>query len=141
MSTRLGSQRPVDTTVRCHYADDPARRPLCTLTATIRYGTIALCPSCQARKSSTGKGQTAVAVPPGPPLDVLDWIGAAHQQALAAEQTLAAAVTRARQAGHPWSAIGARLGISRQAAQQRFTATPATPRQARPPAARAGIRK
>lgn len=31
------------------------------------------------------------------------------------------AVTRARQAGHPWAAIGDRLGITRQAAHQRFS--------------------
>ncbi len=39
----------------------------------------------------------------------------------AVEAVLAAAVTRARQAGASWSAIGARIGVSRQGAQQRFT--------------------
>ena len=120
-------QRSVDSTdaVRCHYAEDPTRRPHCTLTASIRLGTVALCPSCSARRSSLGKGQPPVALPPGPALDVLAWIETAQQQAAAAERILAATVTRARQAGHTWSAIGARLGISRQAAQQRFT-TPDT---------------
>ncbi len=122
------SQRSVDTAgpVRCHYATDPTRRPNCTLTASVRIGTLALCPSCSARRSTLGKGQRSAALPPSPQLDVLDWIDTTHQQAAAAENTLTAAVTRARQAGHTWTAIGTRLGITRQAAQQRFTSR--TPR-------------
>lgn len=120
------SQASVDAAgaVRCHYASDPAARPHCTLTATIRFGTVPLCPSCHASRSSLGKGQAPVTLPPGPAIDVLDWVSAAQQQAAAAERDLAAAVARARQNGHPWSAIGTTLGITRQAAQQRFT-TPA----------------
>lgn len=125
--TRRASQAAVDATsaVRCHYAGHPAARPHCTLTATIRLGTVPLCPSCLAGRSSLGKGQVSVTLPAGPVIDVLDWISTAQQQAAAADRNLAAAVTRARQNGHPWSVIGARLGITRQAAQQRFT-TPAT---------------
>jgi hypothetical protein len=41
----------------------------------------------------------------------------ACQQAAAA---LRDAVTCARQAGHPWSTVAAILGVTRQAAQQRF---------------------
>jgi hypothetical protein len=121
------SQAFADTTsaVRCYYAAYPAARPHCTLTATIRLGAVTLCPSCHARRSTLGKGQQPATLPAGPPIDVLDWIGTARQQSADADNALAAAVTRARQAGHPWSAIGARLGISRQAAHQRF-ATPAT---------------
>jgi len=114
-------QRPVDATVRCHYATDPARRPDCTLTAVVRYGELALCPSCQARRSTLGKGQPARPLPPAPAIDVLTWVADAHRQAIAADHTLAAAVTRARQSGLSWSAIGTQLGITRQAAQQRFT--------------------
>ena len=105
---------------RCHYADDPARRPRCTLTATIQYGAVALCPSCNAARSTLGKGQTPVPLPAGPAFDVLGWVATAHQQAGAAAATLAAAVTRARQGGATWSVIGAQLGVSRQGAQQRF---------------------
>jgi hypothetical protein len=36
---------------------------------------------------------------------------------------LRVAVTGARHAGHSWEAIGRLLGVSRQAAQQRFAAT------------------
>lgn len=114
-------QESVDTAVRCHYADDPVRRPRCDLTATVRYGTVALCPSCQAARSTLGKGQPPVPLSTGPPLDVLDWIATAHEQTIAADRTLTAAVTRARQSGTSWTAIGTQLGVSRQAAQQRFT--------------------
>ncbi len=120
MSTRRRQER-VDTAVRCHYADDPAGRPQCTLTAVVRYGTVALCSTCRTRRSSVGKGTPPVTLPARSPINVLDWIGTAQQQATAAEHTLAAAVARARQAGHPWSTIGTRLGVTRQAAQQRFT--------------------
>jgi len=40
-----------------------------------------------------------------------------------AEAELAAAVIRARQTGQSWTAIGASLGIIRQAAPQRFGQT------------------
>jgi hypothetical protein len=114
-------QQRVDTPMPCYYAADPARRPSCTLTATVRLGTVALCASCNAARSSLGKGQTPIPLPTGRPFDVLDWVATAHRQAVAAEATLAAAVTRARQSGASWTAIGAQLGLSRQGAQQRFT--------------------
>ena len=129
-------QPPVDSPRRCHYADDPAARPGCTLTATVRYGAVALCPSCNAARSTLGKGQTPVPLPAGPAFDVLSWVATAHQQADAAEATLAAAVTRARQGGATWSVIGAQLGVSRQGAHQRFApciaASKLHPQTARP---------
>jgi len=120
--------------VHCHYAEDPARRPQCTLTAVVRYDDVALCPSCQARRSTLGKGQRPLPLPTSPALDVLNWVATAHQQTIAAERLLAAAVTRARQTGQPWSAIGTQLGVTRQAAQQRF----ATPSSQSNPDQRAG---
>jgi hypothetical protein len=114
-------QQPVDTPQLCYYADDPATRPACTLTATIRLGAVTLCGSCNAARSTLGKGQTPLRLPPGPAVDVLSWVTTAHQQARAAEATLAAAVTRARQTGASWTVIGAQLSLSRQGAQQRFT--------------------
>jgi hypothetical protein len=125
-------QPPVDSPRRCHYADDPAARPRCTLTATVQYGAVSLCPSCNAARSTLGKGQTPVPLPAGPAFDVLGWIATAHQQAGAAEATLAAAVTRARQGGATWSVIGAQLGVSRQGAQQHFTPSTAAPKPAPP---------
>jgi len=118
------SQQPVDTPVVCYYAGDPSRRPGCTLTASVRLGAVALCPSCNTTRSTLGKGQTPVPLPTGRAFDVLGWVASAHQQVGAAEATLAAAVTRARQSGATWSAIGAQIGLSRQGAQQRFTRTP-----------------
>jgi hypothetical protein len=114
-------QQPVDTAAPCHYIDDPARRPRCTLTATIQIGAVALCASCNAARSTLGKGQPALPLPTSEAFDVLGWVSTAHQQAGAAEATLSAAVTRARQSGASWSAIGSQLGLSRQGAQQHFT--------------------
>ncbi len=119
--TSRSRQRAVDTVVACHYAADPVTRPQCTLTATVAFGTIALCPSCQTRRSTLGKGQPPRPLTTEGRLDVLDWISAAHEQTKRAERNLTAAVTRARQTGASWSAIGTQLGTSRQAAQQRFT--------------------
>ena len=118
-------QRSIDTH-RCFYADDPTQPPECTLTAVVRSDTIALCATCQLTRSTVGKGKVATALPAAPALDVLDWIGAAQQQAAIAQRTLTAAVTRARHAGHSWTAVSTRLGITRQAAQQRFK-TPTDP--------------
>ena|SRR5665647_2632718 len=100
---------------------DPVRRPRCTLTATVQLGPVTLCASCDALRSTLGKGQTPVPLPAGPAFDVLDWVTFAHHQTGAAEATLAAAVTRARQSGASWTVIGAHLGLTRQGAQQRFT--------------------
>lgn len=51
---------------------------------------------------------------------VLDAVGQAQRLATAAEQTLRRTVDRARDDGHTWRQIGTVLGISRQAAFQRF---------------------
>jgi hypothetical protein len=104
-----------------YYAGDPAGRPRCTLTATIQLGAVVLCASCNAARSTLGKGQVPFPLPPGQEFDILGWVATAHQRARAAEATLAAAVTRARQNGASWTEIGAQLGVSRQGAQQRFT--------------------
>jgi hypothetical protein len=129
--TSARRQQPVDTAVACHYIDDPARRPRCTLTATIQIGAVALCASCDAARSTLGKGQPAIPLPTSAPYDVLGWVSTAHQQADAAQATLSAAVTRARQSGASWSAIGSQLGLSRQGAQQHFTR--ASPRESTNP--------
>jgi hypothetical protein len=105
---------------RCAYAGDPTARPDCQLSAVVCYGSVALCPSCDRARSTLGKGITPRRLPAGPPLDPLDWINTTERELRAAADLLAAAVTRARQHGHTWTAIGHALGVSRQAAQQRF---------------------
>lgn len=114
--------------VLCHYALDPARRPHCTLTAEVTLGRVALCGSCAAARSTVGKGTAPVPLPAGPAVDVLDWVAGADAAARQARGDLAAAVTRARSRGCTWTQIAGRLGVTRQAAWQRY-------RQDPPPAA------
>jgi hypothetical protein len=108
----------------CHYAGDPARRPACALTAEVRIGSIALCGACAQARSTLGKGAAPMPLPPGPAVDVLDWVAQADTAIRHAQRHLAAAVIRARQNGRSWTEIASRLGISRQAAQQRFGGHP-----------------
>ena len=110
--------------VRCYYAGDPVLRPHCALTAEIRAGRVALCGSCAAARSTLGKGTITAPLPPGPALDVLDWIAEADAAARQARRDLAAAVTRARSRGCTWTQIAGRLGVTRQAAQQRYRHQP-----------------
>lgn len=109
----------------CHYATDPAARPGCQVTAVLRRGTAPLCASCDACRSTLGRGQPAVPLPAPAPADLLDWITRAHARQLEADAEVTAAAIRARQYGHSWAAIAARLNITRQAAQQRFGTAPA----------------
>jgi len=109
--------------VRCHYAGQPTARPHCHLTATVRYDTIALCADCDTRRSTVGKAVPPTHLPANGPLPVLTWITQADAQIRQAQDDLAVAVCRARSQGHPWTAIGAALNITRQAAQQRFRET------------------
>jgi hypothetical protein len=101
----------------CHYA---AARPDCQVLAAVRYGPVALCASCDQRRSTAGKG-TAPARLPDP--HTLLQIAAARDACQQASAALRHAVEAARQAGHPWSAVAAILGGTRQAAQQRFART------------------
>lgn len=119
--TRRGRQQDVDSAICCLHATEPVLRPHCTVTATVRVGTIALCSSCHHHRSSVGEGQPSVVLPAGPKIDLLAWISNAHQALEQAEQSLHAAITRARHNGTTWTEIGTQLGITRQAAQQRFT--------------------
>jgi hypothetical protein len=48
---------------RCHYALRPAERPSCQLTATVTYGGIALCSTCDLQRSTLGKGQARRQLP------------------------------------------------------------------------------
>jgi hypothetical protein len=101
----------------CCYA---ATRPDCQVLATVRYGPAALCAGCDQRRSTLGKGVPPVALPDP---DALLQIGACRDASEQAAAALRQAVAAARRAGHPWSAVAAILGGSRQAAQQRFAGT------------------
>jgi len=94
----------------CCYATDPDTRPDCTLTPVVAFGATRLCASCAQRPRPLET----------PALDVLTWLAAAEHDLRAARHALHAAARRARQRGHSWQVIGDQLGISRQAAQQRF---------------------
>lgn len=104
----------------CAYAARPTQRPHCELTAVVRYGTLALCTDCDARRSTLGKASSPRQLPPQGPLDVLNWIAQADEHLRRAHTDLTAAVRRARTQGHTWNTIGTELRITRQAAQQRF---------------------
>lgn len=53
--------------------------------------------------------------------ELMDRVVTAARAATAAETALHDAVDHARQAGIPWAVIGSAVGVSRQAAQQRFS--------------------
>jgi hypothetical protein len=101
----------------CYYTERPTDRPDCAGLGVVRYGPITLCEECDRRRSAVGKAMSPVHLPdPAVLLEVL----AARAAWRRAELTLHEAVGAARRAGQPWSAIGAILGVTRQAAQQRF---------------------
>ncbi len=122
----------------CHYAASPAARPGCQITAAVRRGTVPLCASCDALRSTVGKGQPGTPIPVPAAASVLDWIGLARTRLADADAEVTAAVTRARKHGHSWAAIADRLGITRQAAQQRFGNAQAGARSERQAGARRG---
>jgi hypothetical protein len=99
----------------CCYA---GTRPECQVLATVRYGQLALCAPCGQRRSTLGKGTPPVSLPD--PHALLE-IAAARDACQQTQAGLRQAVAAARHAGHPWSAVAAILGGTRQAAQQRFT--------------------
>ena len=108
----------------CYYALRPDQRPDCQYLAVVRYGPTALCADCDRRRSAVGKGMAPVALG-GPAALSRSWwpdSPTARQSRARADEALHDAVARARAAGQPWSAVGAVLGTTRQAAQQRFEA-------------------
>jgi len=104
----------------CVYALRPGDRPRCQLTANVTYGGIALCPACDAQRSTLGKGQTRRRLPGTEP-DPIALLADARLHLIDAQEQLQAAVIRARQYHTTWAAIARVLGTTRQAAQQRFT--------------------
>jgi len=107
-------------TQRCTYAAKPSERPDCQLTAVVRFGSTALCSDCNSRRSTLGKGTAGHPLRKSGTVDVLHWLTQANEQLRDAQADLFAAAQRAHSQGHSWTAIGAHLNITRQAAQQRF---------------------
>jgi hypothetical protein len=86
-------------------------------------------PAADAERVREGVAEAIVGGPDGlraalqsDPASFLALVAAARVGAEEADRLLHHAVVGARQAGHSWEAIGALLGTSRQAAQQRFAA-------------------
>ena len=124
MSGAEAPSRRLDTPVTCHYADDP-RRPDCQHDAVVAYGPVALCLSCDLRRSTVGKGLVGRRLVPGPAeSETLEAVEAARDRLLRAEAELALAVALARNRGCSWGQLGRALATSRQAAQQRFGSAP-----------------
>ena len=114
------ASRDLDGFVTCTHRDDVALRPHCQHRAVVAYGHIALCGDCDLRRSTVGKaivGRSLVHRRDWKPLIAVE---AAADRLRAAEEELAASVGAARCLGYPWSDLGRAIGVSRQAAQQRF---------------------
>ena len=117
------ASRHVDATVICCFADDPVLRPQCERRAVVVYGPMALCRSCDARRSTMGKGIAGRSLVHGRDWSTLEAVEAAVTRLRVAEEQLASVVAAARGSGHSWGELGEALGVTRQAAQQRFGKT------------------
>lgn len=111
-------QQTLTAALRCHYADGTTnlQRPHCQSVAVVAYGPIALCHNCDQLRSSVGRTHPPRRLP-GAELTALIQAARALAQA---EAEVATAVGLARAAGASWSHIGDAVGVSRQAAQQRW---------------------
>jgi hypothetical protein len=111
-------QETLTATLRCHY-DTDERRPHCQGTAIVAYGPIRLCDTCNRMRSAVGRTNIAR---PHPGAELAHLIDAAHALTQA-ENHLAHTVHTARNAGATWTHIGDAVGLTRQAAQQRWRHT------------------
>jgi hypothetical protein len=106
--------------LNCYYStgsrEVQAERPHCQRIAVVAFGNIVLCAMCDAMRSAVGRTNAPRKVP-GAELSTL--VEDARALALA-EQRLDKAARRARAAGASWGQLGDAMGITRQAAQQRF---------------------
>jgi hypothetical protein len=67
-----------------------------------------------------GKGMVGRSLVHGRDWSALEAVETAVGQLATAEEKLAGAVVAARRLGHSWGELGVALGVTRQAAQQRF---------------------
>jgi hypothetical protein len=116
----MKSSRRLDAHPVCYYAERPDLGPGCQHRAVVAYDKVKLCADCDSRRSTMGKGvapRSLVAGRDWSPLVAVE-TAAGHLEAAKAE--LATAVEHARRLGHSWGMLGAALGVTRQAAQQRY---------------------
>ena len=114
MTTR---QQALTARLRCYYSA-PARRaerPHCDGVGAVAYGSIVLCPSCDKMRSAVGRTGTVCKLPGAELAELM----AAATELSGAEERVVRALRNARGAGASGQ-VGDALGISRQAAQQRF---------------------
>ena len=112
-------QQTLTGALRCFY-DAPRHRQLrpdCQGDAFVAYGPITLCRNCDLRRSTVGKGTVPRAVPGVELRHLAD----AAQTAADADAELTHAAHAARNAGATWTQIGDAVGVTRQAAQQRWS--------------------
>ena len=111
-------QQTLTGALRCYYSDARHRqlRPNCEGVAVVAYGPTRLCASCHALRSGVGKGT----VPRSLPGVELGRLIDAARAAADAEHELDRAARDARHAGASWTHIGDAVGLTRQAAQQRW---------------------
>lgn len=117
------ASRKVDANTTCCFADDPILRPHCEHRAVVAYGPMALCGHCFALRSTMGKGMVPRVLVHGRNWSALEAVEAANGQLRIAERSLAQAVVAVRNLGHSWGELAVALGVTRQAAQQRFGRT------------------
>ncbi len=109
--------------LNCYYSTasrGTVERPHCQRIAVVAFGGIVLCAMCDAMRSAVGRTNVPRKVP-GAELSAL--VEDARALALA-ERRLDKAARRARAAGASWGQLGDAIGITRQAAQQRFGGDP-----------------
>jgi len=107
---------------RCCYATDPDARPGCQVTAVLCRGPVALCASCDALRSTHGKGQAAARCPQPSPSTC--WTGSPRRKpGSAMPKPNSPPPSGPGRPASPGKPTGASLDITRQAAQQRFGQT------------------
>ena len=123
--TASARQDALTASLVCYYSrqiGDVARQH-CEGVAVVTYGNIVLCSMCDKMRSAVGRTNIARKLPG---VELFGLIEAARALRLS-EQRLERAARLARDAGASWSQLGDAVGVSRQAAQQRFGAVPPAP--------------
>ncbi len=102
----------------CYYHDARHRqlRPHCQGVAVVTYGPTRLCATCDALRSSVGRSNVARPLPGAELARLID----AARAVTDADNELTQAARAARAGGASWTQIGDAVGLTRQAAQQRW---------------------